>query len=145
MTQTAWAPDGQELIVSAGGSVLVLSAVSGATTKNMSVDALILRVSPDGKWLATGTRTGSVRLWDRASAEPVSSVTTGSRLSALAFSADGTRLLAGAETADRRSTVLTQWRVAMTLEVVSETEVPGTEEGHLRLPDGRRFLAGRIS
>jgi WD40 repeat protein len=62
----AWSPNGQYLAVSAGDQVYVYYAQDWQRLAAVETGALThsLAYSPDGRWLAAGSRDGIVRIWD---------------------------------------------------------------------------------
>jgi WD40 repeat protein len=62
----AWSPDGQNLAVSAGDRVYVYRTQDWQQLSAIETGALThsLAYSPDGRWLAAGSRDGYVRIWD---------------------------------------------------------------------------------
>ena len=80
----AWSPDGENLAIAAGNSIYVYHAQEGKKLWSYEIGALThsLAYSPDGAWLAAGSRDGYVRIW------PVAALTTSGQASpALAFQA----------------------------------------------------------
>ncbi|MGB3220363.1 MAG: hypothetical protein WBD79_23440 [Anaerolineae bacterium] len=97
-----WSRDGRWLVSS---RISVNGAVRISNMANSAEDELQLRgaslpsaLSPDGRWLATGSLMLRVYLWDMANplAEPIS-LNTGSQVNSLAFSADGHWLAVGVD------------------------------------------------
>ncbi|WP_265565541.1 trypsin-like peptidase domain-containing protein [Streptomyces hygroscopicus] len=95
--------DGHTLLMSTGTAIAVWSTSHGRISRITGVTAGPLAVSPDGRVLAAGTsggRNGSVRLWslaDPAHPAPLGSLPAGvGRITAVAISADGRLLAAGA-------------------------------------------------
>lgn len=68
----AWSPDGSRLALSAGDWVHVYDAQSWQRVWSFEVGSLThsLAYSPDGVWLAAGSRDGYVRAWAVASLAP---------------------------------------------------------------------------
>jgi WD40 repeat protein len=61
----AWSPDGETLAISAGNSIYVYRAEDLHKLWSFEIGALTqsLAYSPDGVWLAAGSRDGFVRIW----------------------------------------------------------------------------------
>jgi WD40 repeat protein len=62
-----------------------------------TASVLSLAVSRDGRWLASGSADGTVRLWETADWTLAAVSTEGSQVYGLAFSPDGTRLACGCD------------------------------------------------
>ncbi|MBN2550132.1 MAG: WD40 repeat domain-containing protein [Anaerolineales bacterium] len=62
----AWSPDGKALVVSAGEDVHIYLADGLTRQVSLKTGAFShsLAFSPDGRWLAVGSRDGKVRVWD---------------------------------------------------------------------------------
>jgi WD40 repeat protein len=107
----AWSPDGTSLAVSAGDNIHLYRADSWERINTLYVGALThsLAFSPQGGWLASGSRDGNLRLWkvaDLLGGEPVAPVLTvlahKKGVNALSFSPDGQRLASGGNDAVAR-------------------------------------------
>ncbi len=61
----AWSPDGTSLAVSAGDNIHLYRADSWERITTVYIGALThsLAFSPQGGWLAAGSRDGNLRLW----------------------------------------------------------------------------------
>lgn len=68
-----------------------------------------LAVSPDGKFILSGDRQGSVRLWDASGKLLVSWTAHGDWVNVVAFSPDGTKALTGGDESPARLWDLTPW------------------------------------
>lgn len=98
-----YATDGRTLLSAGNGNLKLWNAADGAlqrtiATGNSSIGAA--RFAPDGSRVAAalfGTRIGEVRLYDSASGQPIGLLATEMRTFAIAFSPDGTRIVAGGE------------------------------------------------
>jgi WD40 repeat protein len=64
----AWSPDGANLAVSAGDAIYVYRTQDWQQLSSFEIGALThsLAYSPDGAWLASGSRDGYVRVWAAA-------------------------------------------------------------------------------
>lgn len=62
----AWMPDGRVLAASAGNHIVLVQADTWERIAEIRIGSLThgLDFSPDGSWLAAGSRDGAVRLWD---------------------------------------------------------------------------------
>ncbi|MEV7126790.1 trypsin-like peptidase domain-containing protein [Streptomyces sp. NPDC093260] len=91
--------DTRTLLLSTGRSIAVWNASGGRVSTIPGVAAGPLAVSPDGRVLAAGTGTGTLRLWslaDRRRPAPLVTLRAGSRgVAAVAVSADARLLAAG--------------------------------------------------
>lgn len=99
----AFSPDGKTIAVTAGQTntksvVQLWNAASGTMTKELrghTNDIPVIRFSPDGRILASGSRDGLVRLWQVSSGRLLDTKTDAGQIFALAFSHDGERLAIG--------------------------------------------------
>jgi WD40 repeat protein len=91
----AYSPDGRALAAVGSTSACVWDVATGKKLYEVCDDIWVMDAtfSPDGKLLATA-ETEAVGLWDAASGKPVHRLAAGSnRISAVAFTRDGKRLL----------------------------------------------------
>ena len=96
-------------LVDAGYNVRILDRSRGTFTAAMPHDAALQAAcfSADGRVFATGTQDGILRLWDAATAEPLSPpLPHASWIMSLAISADGHRIFTGVN-----GGVLSEWTV----------------------------------
>jgi WD40 repeat protein/tRNA A-37 threonylcarbamoyl transferase component Bud32 len=97
VTMVAFAPDEKTIVTATHGKIQLWDAKTGAKRgpsalhENMQAAAL----SPDGRWLATGSSDGSARVWDAANLTLLQVLHHTSWVWALAFSPDGQTLLTG--------------------------------------------------
>jgi len=107
----AWSPDGANLAVSAGDNIHLYRTDNWRRITSLYVGALThsLAFSPQGGWLAAGSRDGKLRLWKVAdllagqAAAPVLSVLAHKKgVNAVLFSPDGQRLATGGNDAVAR-------------------------------------------
>lgn len=101
-------------------------------------DVTALAVSPDGRWLASGSSSGTVRLWDTVSSSVSDPLTYhGDVVIDLAFSPDGTRLVSGSSDGS-----LAIWSVADSRLVMSLAGHTAGVNGVAFSPDGQRVISG---
>jgi WD40 repeat protein len=107
----AWSPDGASLAVSAGDNIHLYRAESWERITTLYIGALThsLAFSPQGGWLAAGSRDGNLRLWKTADllngqpATPVLTVLAHKKgVNAVSFSSEGQRLATGGNDAVAR-------------------------------------------
>lgn len=90
----AWSPDGQTFAVATSLGIELYAAATFTPTGflHTAQENHALAFSPDGRWLAVGSRTGSLQIWDVATQRQVHSLTPNTL--APVFSADGKKLAA---------------------------------------------------
>jgi eukaryotic-like serine/threonine-protein kinase len=89
----AWSPDGK-WVASSEQVICVWDVESGALLQKLPRPAFRLSFSRDGRWLASGSMTGALRVWDTVSwQQVVEAKPHGDRLSAIAFHPDGTQAI----------------------------------------------------
>ena len=101
----AWSPDGNILVVSVGDSIEVLRVEDLETVARIYIGSLshALAFSPNGDWIAVGSRDGILRVWDASSilnraeiTEPIFALEAHSKgVTSVAYSSDGTVLASG--------------------------------------------------
>jgi WD40 repeat protein/tRNA A-37 threonylcarbamoyl transferase component Bud32 len=99
--RTAFTPDGKRIVAACVGNAtriwdLVPPRAPRVTVPHAS-GATAVAFTPDGGRFATAGFDGSVRLWDTATGLPVHTWSHPTRILSLAFSPDGTLLLAGGD------------------------------------------------
>ena len=99
--------------------------------------------SPDGRIVATGSDDGSLRLWDAASAEPISNELRTSRrgLLQVIFSPSGNRLAAIAMDNQTEGPPISLWEVPSG-RLIASIHDRGTQSGAEFSRDGRHLLTG---
>jgi len=72
VTAVDWSPDGEKLAVAAGDDISVVRADDWREIIRLPVGALThsLTFSADGRWLASGSRDGFLRIWDSSNLQP---------------------------------------------------------------------------
>jgi RNA polymerase sigma factor (sigma-70 family) len=95
-----YAPDGNSLAMTRGGTFLVLDVATGKVKTSFGegrAAVYSLAYSPDGKTLAVATHNPALQLWDIASGKMIRGIgdPEKSHAGAVAFSADGKMLAAG--------------------------------------------------
>ncbi len=107
----AWSPDGESLAISAGDQIFFYRVDGWQPITTIYVGALThsLAFSPQGGWLAAGSRDGYLRLWKTAdllsgqAGEPVMSTLAHKKgVNSTQFSPDGERLATGGNDAVAR-------------------------------------------
>jgi WD40 repeat protein len=106
----AWSPDGTSLAVSAGDNIHLYRTDSWERITTVSIGVLThsLAFSPQGGWLAAGSRDGNLRLWkvaDLLAGQPAPVMTVLAHkkgVNAVSFSPDGQRLASGGNDAVAR-------------------------------------------
>ena len=114
-----------------------------ATLEGHTDAAYRVAISPEGATLASGSRDGTVRLWDTKTLEEIATLEMSGRknqITSLAFSPDGSLLAVGV----LERGVIALWDVA-------SRRLAGTLEGHTRWnttlafsPDGGRLVSGSL-
>jgi WD40 repeat protein len=151
---TLFLPDGKTLLSgTSGGSINLYDVADGKLIRSFDDDIAVytLRLSPDGKWLATGGLVeignnpigAKARLWDVQSGRMVQEFAlTGRRFSGLDFSPDSKLLALGSfvEKEFRRSRSEVQlWDLATQRQITTLRDVCGMESP-LFAPDGKHLL-----
>jgi len=98
-TAAAIARDGVVIATAGDGGASIWDAETGAITRVLATPGEFLdevEISPDMRWVATGSRNGAVWLWELASGQLVAKMNAHrDRVSSLAFSPDSRTLASG--------------------------------------------------
>lgn len=137
-TLVAFSRTGTELAVAGDRTLSVRALAPGDSRlsfKGHATDVLALQLSPDGKWLASGDRSGTIKLWAvDPQHERLHMRGHETSLRTVAFSTDGTRIL----TSDwKERTVL--WDA----ETGNPWRVLNAAAPSVLFPNGRRLIAAR--
>jgi WD40 repeat protein len=138
--------------------ILLLDAASGKLLRSIDdihvMEPTALAISWDGKWVATGTRTGDgeqdsqniiienkdpVRIWDLATGKLVKEFPVHSRIQSLAFSRDG-KYLFGSKNDFKTYLTMAVWDAASG-KLVQEIRNNATPMNMAVSPDGKRLAA----
>ncbi len=143
----AFSPDSR-LVVAAGDEgddskrdhpLLVWDVLDGKKVRTLPClqrRVLVAAYSPDGKWLASGSKDGRVILWDAGRGEKAHEMAASAgHVSGLAFSPDGRRLVSAG-----RAEGLKVWDVGTGLQLFGYTGQPGVN-GVAWSPDGKRLAS----
>lgn len=145
---TSFAPGGDRLAVADADGVLVVDAVTGERqlefepgSNPLADDVLAVRWSPDGRWIATGSRGRTAQLTDAQTGTRHLTLTGHTDVFQLDWTPDGTRLATGARDGTTRI-----WDISETGAV--ERSVLATRGGAVGgvafSPDGERLLTGDV-
>ncbi len=123
-TYAAWSPDGRWIAVATSTGAYVFDAVTGEEQFSLpDIAGLVdLDWSPDSSRIATATRAGTIRVWriignGGLEVFTLSSQATRAGVASMAFSPDGSALVAGA--VDYDTTLVWDTSLAATAEVVN--------------------------
>jgi WD40 repeat protein len=138
--------------------ILLLDATSGEVLRSIDdihvMEPTALAISWNGKWVATGTRTGDgeqdsqnniienkdpVRIWDLATGKLVKEFPVHSRIQSLAFSRDG-KYLFGSKNDFKTYLTMAVWDIASG-KMVQEIRNNATPMNMAVSPDGKRLAA----
>jgi len=112
----AWSPDGK-WVASSEGIICVWNAETGELVRKIQRPAFRLRFSRDGRWLATGSMTGALRVWDTASWQQiVEAKPHGDRLSAITFHPNGSQAVTASWDGLVKFWQLPEWRELRSLD-----------------------------
>jgi len=140
----SWSPDGRLVAVSSEGTARVWDAATGTLRHRLlGHTGLILSVawSPDSSRLVTGSSDGTAKVWEFGSDGvrerwSLSALETKSGIAGVAFSPDGTRVMAG----DASSSAVQIWDLGPTGDAEwANLPAPGDPAAAF-MPDGRRVV-----
>jgi eukaryotic-like serine/threonine-protein kinase len=141
MRAVAYTPDGTRIIASADRDVRVWNADRPTVVLTMighEDNVTALAVSPDGRWIASGSNDHTVRLWSATTGELAGTLTGyGTSVDAVAFSPDSTRVVsAGGDH------TLWLWDVITHLPILVLQGHQGAVTSVTFTPDGTRIVSG---
>src|SRR5918995_1417267 len=140
----SWSPDGRLVAVSSEGTARVWDAETGTLRyRLLGHTGFILSVawSPDSSRLVTGSSDGTAKVWEIGSEGvrerwSLSTLETKSGIEGVAFSPDGTRVMAG----DASSSAVQVWNLGPTGDAEwANLPAPGDPAAEF-MPDGRRVV-----
>ena len=112
ISSVAWSPSGDRLVAGRGDGSLVWIDPEEWTAHTVRADGPQIRsvaASPDGRWVAAASDTGTVGLWRWTAEQPDHRLEHAPSVYAVAFSADGTLLYAGDRDGILRAWDLSDW------------------------------------
>jgi WD40 repeat protein len=146
---SSFSPDGERLAIADAAGVVVVDAGTGdrllefqTGTNPFTEEVLAVRWSPDGRWIASGSRGLSTRVTDAETGDRHLTLDGHTHdVYRLDWSADGTRLATGARDGTARVWQITEGGA---VEVVAVAAREGAVGGVAFSPDGERLLTGDV-
>jgi len=90
VNSVSWSPDGSQVASGSGEAIWIWDAASGAAVGRLNLSVNSVSWSPDGSQVASGSDDSTVRIWDVASGEEVSSLSGHtSGVNSVSWSPDG--------------------------------------------------------
>jgi WD40 repeat protein/serine/threonine protein kinase len=136
-----YSPDGTRIIATADRDVRVWDADRHTVILTMAghdAEVNAVSVSPDGRWIASGSDDGTVRLWNARTAQPVATLKGhDAAVFAVAFSPDSARLISGGGDG-----ALRLWDVATHEPILVLRGHQGSIASVAFTPDGSRIVSG---
>lgn len=135
--------DGGSVATAAAGAITVWATANGRSVRVGAGDVTQVRLSADGRRLATVDHDGVVAIWDAVTGRPVTTLTTASSVTGVTFRSYTVEFTAGGEqvvTANSDGT-LRVWDSRSGKLIDQESGVGGTVDTLVVSPDGRSVAA----